>query len=379
MPRRPTKIRRRALRLNQQPGHPLYQFSLRGDELLQIADISRVSRGSTGKLIGYQRPEVKRHVNEIAEYLDGDDALFPNSIILALSSKVKFTRSRGPQVDDGLVQAGTLEIPIPKEGTAKPAWIVDGQQRALAISKSKKSDLPFPINAFVADEVSIQRDQFLRVNNSRPLPRGLITELLPEVFTTLPARLATRKIPSALCDLLNSDDESPFKGMIKRPSSSPKNKKIAVITDTSIINSLDESLASASGCLFPYRNIATGETDFDGIRALLFAYWTGVRTIFHEAWGKPPRESRLMHGAGIRSMGRLMDKVMVGINPADPRASKKVERELSMIAPICRWTSGNWEGLGDISWDSIENTPRHIRVLSNHLIREYVQAQNAKS
>lgn len=78
-------------------------------------------------------------------------------------------------------------------------------------------------------------------------------------------------------------------------------------------------------------------------------------------------------------MGRLMDKVMVGINPADPRASKKVERELSMIAPICRWTSGNWEGLGDISWDSIENTPRHIRVLSNHLIREYVQAQNAKS
>ena len=207
MPRPPTKIRRRALRLDQRGGHPLYQFSLRGDELLQIADISRVSRGDSGKLLGYQRPEVKRHVNEIVEYLDGDDVLFPNSLILALSSGVKFTKSRGPNVADGLVHAGTIEIKIPKEGEKKPAWIVDGQQRALAISKSKKTDLPFPINAFVADEIETQRDQFLRVNNSKPLPRGLITELLPEVSTTLPTRLAAKKIPSALCDLLNTDDD----------------------------------------------------------------------------------------------------------------------------------------------------------------------------
>ena len=42
------------------------------------------------------------------------------------------------------------------------------------------------MNAFVADEVDLQRDQFLRVNNAKPLPRGLITELLPEVSTILP-------------------------------------------------------------------------------------------------------------------------------------------------------------------------------------------------
>ena len=377
MPRPPTKIRRRALRLDQRGGHPLYQFSLRGDELLQIADISRVSRGDSGKLLGYQRPEVKRHVNEIVEYLDGDDVLFPNSLILALSSGVKFTKSRGPNVADGLVHAGTIEIKIPKEGEKKPAWIVDGQQRALAISKSKKTDLPFPINAFVADEIETQRDQFLRVNNSKPLPRGLITELLPEVSTTLPTRLAAKKIPSALCDLLNTDDDSPFAGLIRRPSTSTADIKKAVVTDTSVINMLDESLSSASGCLFPYRNIATGETDFDGIRMLLLCYWRGVQNTFHEAWGKPPRHSRLMHGAGIRSVGRLMDKVMVGINPADPRASKKVERELALIADKCRWTKGKWEDLGDISWNSIENTPRHIRVLSNYLVREYVQAQHA--
>jgi len=350
---------------------------MRGDELLRIADISRVSRSDLGKLIGYQRPEVRRHVRDIVEYLNGDEVLFPNSLIIALSPGIKFIRSRGPQIDDGLATAGTLEIPIPKNGDPKPAWIVDGQQRALAISKSNYPGLPVPVNAFVADRIELQRDQFLRVNNAKPLPRGLITELLPEVSADLPARLAVRKIPSALCELLNTDKESPFYGLIRRPSSSAKAKQKAVITDTALITMLEESLASASGCLFPYRNIATGETDFEGVRSVLFAYWNGVMTTFHEAWGRPPKESRLMHGAGLRAMGRLMDRVMAGIDPRDPRATKQVEHELRFVAPVCRWTEGNWEELGDLPWNAIENTNRYIKVLSNYLVRTYVQARTA--
>ena len=88
-PKRRKIIRRRALRLEQDPAHTLYLFSLTGDELLAIADISRISRNDAGKLIGYQRPEVKRHVQDIVEYLDGDNVLFPNSLILALSSGVR--------------------------------------------------------------------------------------------------------------------------------------------------------------------------------------------------------------------------------------------------------------------------------------------------
>src|SRR5690606_19626870 len=132
---------------------------------------SRVSRTETGKLIGYQRPEVKRHVDDIVTYLNSDDILFPNSLILALTSTVRFVRSRGPQVGDGLLESGVLEIPIPKGEEAKPAWLVDGQQRALALSKSNRKDLLVPVNAFLADTVDMQRDQFLRINNTRPLPR----------------------------------------------------------------------------------------------------------------------------------------------------------------------------------------------------------------
>ena len=40
--------------------------------MLALADISRISRDNSGKLIGYQRPEVKRHVQDIINYLNGD-------------------------------------------------------------------------------------------------------------------------------------------------------------------------------------------------------------------------------------------------------------------------------------------------------------------
>ncbi len=71
-------LRRRALRLDQHPKHPLFQFALTPKELLAIADISRVSRDDAGKLIGYQRPEVKQHIANIVEYLDSaENVVFP--------------------------------------------------------------------------------------------------------------------------------------------------------------------------------------------------------------------------------------------------------------------------------------------------------------
>jgi DGQHR domain-containing protein len=368
-------LKRRALRLVQSPGHPLYLFSLTGKELLEIGEISRVSRDEAGQLIGYQRPEVKHHIQNIVDYLNGENALFPNSIILALSSRVRFHQSRGPAVDDGLAAAGTLEIPLPNGRQNKPAWIVDGQQRAVALSKCNNPHLIIPVNGFVADEVELQRDQFLRVNSAKPLPHGLITELLPEVGTTLPANLTARRIPSAICDWLNSEKTSPFFGLIRRASTSEEQKAKTVVTDTSVVRMIEESLTSPAGCLFPYRNIATGETDFEGICKVLVTYWTAVSRAFPEAWGKPPSSSRLMHGAGIRAVGRIMDRVMPGIRLQQENAVDLAAAEIRRIAPLCRWTEGKWEDLGGVGWNEIQNVPRHIRLLSNLLIRAYLEAK----
>jgi DGQHR domain-containing protein len=370
-------LARRALRVTQASDTLLYLFSLTAREVLQVADISRVSRDDAGDLIGYQRPEVRRHIQEITEYLDGDHVLFPNPIIIALCSGVRFTSSRGPGNGDGIATAGTLEIPLPKADGRKPGWIVDGQQRALALARSKRQEFPVPVNAFIADSVDLQRDQFLRVNNTRPLPRGLVTELLPKISTPLPPRLSLRRTPSALCDLLQRDENSPFRGLIRRPSASPESRRKAVITDTSIIQMLQESLTSPSGCLFPYRNLSSGETDFIGLWTALLVYWTAVRDTFPEAWGKPPASSRLMHGAGIRAIGRLMDRVMATLDPSANEAAALVRGDLALLVPHCHWTAGRWEAL-DLRWNEIQNVPRHTHELSSFLIRTYLHARAAQ-
>ena len=82
-----------------------------------------------------------------------------------------------------------------------------------------------------------------------------------------------------------------------------------------------------------------------------------------------------MHGAGIRSMGRLMDRIMPIIDLTKKTAKAKVVRELKTVAPICRWTKGNWEDMDGIKWNDINNVPRHINILSNVLIRGYLQAK----
>jgi DGQHR domain-containing protein len=363
-------IRRRALRILQDEGRPVYLFTLRADELLQLAGISRVTRDDQGDLIGYQRPEVKKHVQNIVEYLDsnGGNVIFPNSIILALSSAVVFHQVRGPRVDDeGLADAGTIELRIPRDDQHKPAWIVDGQQRTMAFTRCKRRDFPVPVSAFVADDIDTQREQFLRINSTKPLPRGLISELLPKINTVLPSNLTARRAPAALCDILAQDPESPFFGLVKRSSSENESGQ-EIITDTSLIQMLQDSF-SPSGCLFSYRNVATGETDFAGVHKLLFMYWRAVQKTFPEAWGKPPTQSRLMHSVGIRAMGKLMDRLMSAVNVSDPESPAWVLNELKPLQSICRWTSGTWEEINQMPWNAIQNVAPHLRMLTNFLIR----------
>lgn len=372
--KRPVVLRRRALRITQDPEHPLFLFSLTGDELLQIAEISRVSRSDEGKLIGYQRPEVKKHIQNIVEYLENGKVIFPNSIILAVSSDFAFKASRGPKVDEGFAVSGTLEIPVPQKGEPKPAWIVDGQQRMMALANSKRRDFPVPINAFVADKVDLQRDQFLRINSTKPLPKGLINELLPEVDTLLPANLNANKVPSALCDVLNQNPKSPFFSLIKRASSNGNKSETEVITDTVVIQMLHDSFQSA-GALNPYRNVATGVTDFNGVEAALFIYWNAVKNTFPDAWGLKPEKSRLMHGVGIRAMGKLMDRIMAVVDVTDQHSPDFVRGELEKIKPFCRWTSGVWEDLNGMRWNDFQNISPHIRLLSNYLVRTYLNSR----
>lgn len=367
-------LRRRALLVEQHPRHPLYLFTMTGDELAQYASVFHAGRGEGGELLGYQRPEVARHIRSITRYIDGPEVLFPNSIILALHSSVSFERGpRVPKLEEPYGIPGFLRFPVPTATGTKPAWVVDGQQRVAAIAKSsRRSTLVVPVSAFVADEIDVQREHFIRVNSSKPLPQRLLSELLPHVDAQLSEGLDLRKVPSALCDQLNQDPASPFFGLIWRSTLSSAAKKRAVCMDTCIIQMLEDSMNRANGCLFPYRNLATGRADVASMQRLLYVYWTAVRDVWPSAWGISSRDSRLMHGAGLRAMGRVMDRVMGRVDLNARGLAKYVRGELARLRPTVRWTSGEWDELG-LAWNEVQNTPTHVRKLSSYLVRSYME------
>ncbi|WP_250519262.1 DGQHR domain-containing protein DpdB [Caballeronia sp. NCTM1] len=359
----------RALRTTQGAELDVYAFFIQGSDIVKVADITRVERDESDELKGFQRPEIRSHVKGIVDYLNQGNVLFPNAIILAMSPAVHFAAARGtkPTGDQGIAQAGTLTIPVYDEGE-RVAWIVDGQQRSLALAQTGSKSIPVPVVGFVSDSLEIQREQFILVNKAKPLPTRLINELLPETRSILlPRELSVRKVPSEICNLLNRDPESPFHKLIKRISE--KGSSTSVITDTAVISMVRNSMNNPLGALAPYKSSGRDGVDVEGMYHVLITYWSAVRDVFPDAWGTDPRHSRLMHSAGIEAMGVLMDRIYARLSGLG-EDYKTVRKELEKMAPACRWTKGTWESLG-LAWNEIQNTHRDIRKLQDALVRAY--------
>ncbi|QPF71468.1 DGQHR domain-containing protein [Roseateles sp. DAIF2] len=364
----------RALHTTQADGLDVYAFFIRGSDIVRVADISRVERDDSDVLKGFQRPEIRSHVKGIVEYLNQGSVLFPNSIILAMSPEVKFAASRGskPTGDEGIAQSGTLTIPVHGEGQ-RVAWIVDGQQRSLALAQAVNKSIPVPVVGFVSDSLEVQREQFILVNKAKPLPTRLINELLPETRgILLPRELAARRIPSEICNLLNRDPNSPFHKLVRRASD--KAGGAALVTDTAVMAVIRNSLNNPLGALAQYKANGREGADVEAMYQILLTYWSAVRDVFPEAWGKDPRHSRLMHSAGIVAMGVLMDRIYARL-PGSNEDYRTVRKELEKVAPDCRWTKGTWEILG-MPWNEIQSTPRDIKRLQDALVRSYANASN---
>jgi len=358
-------IRLPAIQIRQGRSRVIYSFAVDGKLLPKFTSIARLGRDDDSEIVGYQRPEVLSHIGQIREYLESDSPMLPNSIVVAFDRRVRFEPT-GHEPETSYGRSGTILIPLAENGEHKVGWIVDGQQRAAAIREAKVKTFPISAVGFIAAEEDEQREQFILVNSTKPLPKGLLYELLPETHAKLPDLLQRRRFPALLLQMLNRDSDSPLKGLIATPTT-PE----GVIKDNSILKMLENSLTD--GVLYRFRDPQTGESDVKAIIAILKNYWGAVRIVFQSAWGLPPRQSRLMHGAGIVSLGFVMDAI------ADRHRKKRIvdrdtfAKDLEPMRDECRWTDGFWDfGPGaQRKWNEVQNTTRDIQVLSNHLLLRY--------
>ena len=370
-----TELRIPALEIRQGQNRRLYSFAVDGKLLPSFVAISRLHRGEDENICGYQRPEVLSHIAEIKAYLESEDPMLPNSVVIAFNDRVSFVPYSNKGSQSEFSNGGVLVIPLDEsqiEGK-KPGWVVDGQQRIAAIRDSNLEKFPIFVTAFIASSDKEQRDQFILVNATKPLPKGLIYELLPATESRLPSILLRRRFPAKLLQALNQDEGGPLKGMIQTPTNPG-----GVIRDNSVLKMLENSLTD--GVLYRFRDPATGEGDIDQMLQLLRDYWSAVATVFNSAWGLPPRLSRLTHGAGVVSMGLIMDAICDMFDQLTLPSYAQFCEDLTMLSPICAWTQGQWELTPGVlrNWDDVQNTPRDLQLLANSLLAYYQKSHRER-
>lgn len=344
-----TTYKFKAVRANQAPDHDIFCFASHPHDVLNFAEIERVGRDEGGELKGFQRHQVASHIKEIRDYMARQDALLPNAVIVAFIEGVKVK-----DLGDGIVE---VEITT---ANSKPGFVVDGQQRLSALAGLDKPDFQVFVSALVCKDYNELRQQFVLINNTRPLPKTLIYELLPQV-EGLPERFTNRKFSARVVDRLNYCHGGVFEGEI-RQHTNPK----GVLSDTAMQKLVMNS--TAQGAIREFIKYPDYE---DRAVNLLNEFFEAVRKVFGTEWvGMSPKTSRLRHGAGLVAMGFVMEH-LYGVLGATK--CKEFMPGLLMLRDNghTAWTSGQWR-LSDEDvrpWNGIQNTPSDIDLLSNHLVR----------
>jgi len=355
-------IRVPAIRIKQGNNRNLYSAAINGKQISSIAAISRVKRGDDAELGGYQRPEVSNHINEIKNYIESENPMIPNAIVLAFDNRVQFESLEGSE------DHGFLIVPITGEGELKPGFVVDGQQRTAALREAENEAFVMPVSAFITDSVEEQREQFMLVNSTKPLPKGLLYELAPHTSARLPSTLQKKKFPYEVLERLNFDNDSPFKGKILT-STNPD----GTVKDNSILKMIETSLTD--GVLYRFRDPATGRGDIDKMVDVLVNYWSAVADVWADQWDKKPRDSRMLHGVGVAALGGVMDAIADIHDEEMVTGFDTFYRELCKIETLCKWDHGYWDFGNDEKrkWNDLQNTSKDIQLLLNHLVGRYLK------
>ena len=342
-----TIFKYKAVRAQQSKDHYVFSFAANPHDVLSFSEIERVGRNEDGQLKGFQRHQISSHIKEIRDYLKREDALLPNAVIIAFID--------GVSVKD--LGNGILDITIDST-EKKPGFVVDGQQRLTALSGIDKPEFQVFVSALICKDYNELRQQFILINNTRPLPKTLIYELLPTV-EGLPERFTVRSFAAKMVDTLNFTPGSNLFGEIRQHTN-----PTGVLSDTAMQKFIMNS--SSDGIL---RELIKEENFEEQAYDIINNFFGAVIKVFKPEWvGMVPRTSRLRHGAGLVALGYVMELLYSSWGAT---TIEEFAEGLELIKPHTAWTSGVWELEDNDSrpWNGIQNTPSDVYLLSKYLVK----------
>lgn len=342
------KFSYKAISPRQSSAFKVFSFCAKASEIFEFSSIDRIGRNDDGTLKGFQRSQVTNHIKEIRSYLSQEEAVLPNSIVIAFTKGVKVSKAK----------QGIVDVEIQVKGNEPNGLIVDGQQRLTALQGLPEKDFEVFVSCLLCENEDELRKQFILINNSKPLPKALIYELLPTV-DGLPHRLSSRADAASIVERLNYDENSSLHGQIKQHTN-PTGQIQDTLLQKLIMNSISDGAI----------RMMSSQKDSEEKSILLISnFFKAVQEVFSSDWkDRTPRTSRLVHGAGLIALGYVMEYIYEKEKSIDTESFKPY---LEKIKPYCAWTEGEWD-FGDgykKPWNNLQNLAKDYMELSQYLIR----------
>lgn len=385
-----------------------FQFSIEGRLVRSIAKIDRLVVLEGGEASGTQREEIKRHVDDIRKGVEGGTEI-DNAILIALpTDAVAFDPSEGEELQDEIIvfrgrsnwssktvsglngepvelqRVRLVEIEFPFRNamfdSEKSAILVDGQQRTagmLLASFEKRPAISVAVNLIIGDE-GRAKSSFLVSNSTVPIKKDLLSALVADLDSEfVPGNLTKDELPARVVKSL-ALDEGVFKSLVNysglhRDTRPP----IAYQTMRAVV---DTFLSS------PALKEAADSNNVAIIRGVIDTAFEEVRKVWPKAWGLPPKESRLMHGAGLRVVANYVANDILKALPTPienlSAFGQVVAACMQKLRPRIVWSKAEFDNATAAAkdfyltkLDTLENTGKSIKSLQSAFDFEVYKAQ----
>lgn len=279
---------------------------------ISYADIRQMVKRETEleTYMGIQRTLDTGRVNKIKKYLQGTDATFPTSMIIAISSQ-------NAEFDP---ENSVMKISN-KPNVAK---ILDGQHRIKGLEDFPEKEI-FQLNTTIFIDVELEEQAliFATINQSQTKVNNSLVADLYEFATVR----SPQKTAHNICKALNEKNDSPFKDKIKILGTAD-DKEIETITQSTFVDNIikyispdkvrDRNIYKSNNIpskakgeelkKYFFRNLFIEEKDA-AIAKIVFNYFTAVKLKWEEYWTMPKANIVLNRSTGFIALMNFLKPV----------------------------------------------------------------------
>jgi len=279
---------------------------------------------------GYQRAVGASRVRSLSAYMRSEEGMLPTSILLCIRQPGRGEfEAVGGGSKPGAGETGLLTI-----GPEVPLWVVDGQHRLAGLERALRKDkakwvADYPLPVVIVEGIDQYEEmRYFHVINTRQ--KGVPTDVVDRHLLAMREaegaglleregeRSYQRARATKLADLLNSEQGSPWRGLIRMPGEPPSAQQ--TMRQHSMVSSLDPVVSDPL-----VKRLSDEEAG-----KLLFNYWRAAEAL----WGSAFEERvdyAIQRALGAGALHQIFPDVIELCRAADDFSQEKMLDILSYV------------------------------------------------